>query len=288
MFCRDRLWPGGDKGDQGDQGPDMPMEQIKQRIKGARGAVALPFKTAAGRLRMATGLPVRFSGAYASFDEALAAAQRQGIAGYDHDAVADVAFERMCQLVPWDYPVLFWLSRLESRIATVVDAGGHMGTKFRAFRRSLPSIDRLNWTVYDLPAIVKAGEKRARADGLSALTFTSRLEDGGPCDLFLGSGLLQYLNVPLPELLGRLSAPPPHLLLNKVALRKGKTLVTLERIGPALVPYQIRNEAEFLEMLAALGYRIEDRWSIPSLSHTIDTHPKFGASESAGFYCVMP
>ncbi|MEQ9248637.1 MAG: methyltransferase, TIGR04325 family, partial [Nitratireductor sp.] len=104
--------------------------------------------------------------------------------------------------------------------------------------------------------------------------------------VFLGSGLLQYLNVPLPDLLGRLAAPPKHLLLNKVALRKGKTIVTLERIGPALVPYQIRNEASFLAELEGIGYRIADRWNIPSLSHVIDTHPEYGASESAGFYCT--
>ncbi|WP_295812926.1 methyltransferase, TIGR04325 family [uncultured Nitratireductor sp.] len=264
----------------------MSLDQIKQRLKHARGAAVLPLQAAAGRLRMVTHRPVRFSGAYATFEDALAAARQRGLAGYDHDEVAGVAFEQMCRLVPWDYPVLFWLSQIKEENRSLLDAGGHMGTKFRAFRKVLPEIEAVKWTVYDVPAIVKAGEKRARDEGIKNLVFTSRLEGSGRYDVFLGSGLLQYLNVPLPELLAPISARPTHLLLNKVALRKGKTIVTLERIGPALVPYQIRNEASFLTMIEGLGYDIADRWSIPSLAHVIDTHPEYGASESAGFYCV--
>lgn len=264
----------------------MALNQIKQGLKQARGAAFLPFQAAAGRMRMVAHRPVRFSGVYTTYEDALTAANQRGLAGYDHDAVAGVAFEQMCRLVPWDYPVLFWLSQIRQDIHSLLDAGGHMGTKFRAFRTILPDIEALKWTVYDVPAIVKAGEKRARDEGIENLSFTSRLDGHGPCDVFLGSGLLQYLNVPLPDLLGRLAAPPKHLLLNKVALRTGKTIFTLERIGPALVPYQMRNEASFLAELEGIGYRIADRWNIPSLSHVIDTHPEYGASESAGFYCT--
>ncbi|WP_367714566.1 methyltransferase, TIGR04325 family [Nitratireductor sp. GISD-1A_MAKvit] len=236
---------------------------------------------------MMTGRPVRFQGAFATYQQALEAAKRRGMAGYDHEGVADVAFDVMCQLVPWDYPVLFWISRLQSEIGSVLDAGGHMGTKYRAFRRIYPPTDQLHWTVYDLPAIVRIGEKRALAEGLGALSFTSHLDKGRSYDLFLGSGLLQYLDVPLPDLIARLETPPRHLILNKVALREGRTIVTLERIGPALVPYQMRNESAFLSMISAMGYEIRDRWKIPSLSHAIDTHPEHGMSESAGFYCKL-
>ncbi|MFC5585895.1 methyltransferase, TIGR04325 family [Nitratireductor kimnyeongensis] len=264
----------------------MSLSHIKQGIKRVHGTALLPFQAAAGRMRMVAHSSVRFSGVYANYHDALSAASRRGLAGYDHDTVAGVAFEQMCRLMPWDYPVLFWLSQLRQDIRSLLDAGGHMGTKFRAFRGLLPEIDHLQWTVYDVPAIVKAGEKRARDDGIESLRFTGSLDDRGPYDLFLGSGLLQYLDLPLPDLLGRLVAPPKHLLLNKVALRKGRTIVTLERIGPALVPYQIRSEASFLEAVEGMGYRVVDRWTIPSLSHVIDTHPEYGASESAGFYCV--
>ncbi|WP_011581911.1 MULTISPECIES: methyltransferase, TIGR04325 family [Chelativorans] len=244
----------------------------------------LPLRLVRGRLRYLAPVPRRFSGAYASYAQALAAAQRSGIAGYDHEDVADVAFERMCEVAPWDYPVLFWMQRLSGEISSLVDAGGHMGTKYRAFQNLLPIAPELRWTVYDLPAIVRAGRQRAERDGLENLRFVDQVENSGAVDLFLGSGLLQYLDVSFPDLLGRLPQLPRHVILNKVALRRGRTVVTLEKIGRALVPYQIRNEASFLAEIEALGYALVDRWKIPSLSHVIETHPELGASSSEGFY----
>ncbi|WEX10481.1 methyltransferase, TIGR04325 family [Chelativorans sp. AA-79] len=244
----------------------------------------VPLRVIRGRLRYLSPFPRRFSGAYPSHAEALRAASRRGVAGYDHDEVADVAFEKMCQVAPWDYPVLFWLRRLSGEVVSLVDAGGHMGTKYRAFFDLLPVSPDLRWTVYDVPAVVRAGRRRAEADGLQGLEFVERLEDADAADLFLGSGLLQYLDVPLPDLLRRMRRLPRHLLLNKVALRAGPGVVTLERIGTALVPYQIRNEADFLREVETLGYVLVDRWHIPSLSHVIETHPELGASRSEGFY----
>ena len=70
---------------------------------------------------------------------------------------------------------------------------------------------------------------------------------------------------------------------NKVATRDGPTVTTLERIGPARVPYQIRNRAGFEGQLTQAGYRIRDNWDIPSLGHVIDTHPELGRSVSRGY-----
>lgn len=239
---------------------------------------------AQGRLRYISPFPRRFTGAYASFDEAIAAARSSTLAGYDHDEVAHVAFEKMCQVTPWDYPVLFWMRHLMDDIDGVVDAGGHMGTKYRAFSKLLRFDDSFQWVVYDLPAIVRAGRRMAEREGLTRLSFVDRVEDAGAMPLFLGSGLMQYLDVSLSVLLKRLPTLPRHLLLNKVAHRKGATVVTLERIGRAYVPYQIRNEADFLTEIMGLGYHLVDRWPIPALSSIIDTHPELGASESSGFY----
>lgn len=244
----------------------------------------MPLRMALGRLRLLRPDGCRFLGAYSSYEKAMEAAARKGAAGYDHEDVAEVSFDEMCQVVPWDYPVLFWMRRLSNDVTSVIDAGGHMGTKYRAFRDLLPVSDDLQWIVYDLPAIVRAGQRRAKVDRLVGLRFTDRLEDAGAADLFLGSGLLQYLDVPVSALLGRLQRLPSHLIVNKVALRAGESVVTLEQIGKVRVPYQIRNETGFLSDVEGLGYRLVDRWTIPSLSHVIATHPELGASESAGFY----
>lgn len=249
------------------------------------GQSLLPLRVMRGRLRYLTPFSRRFTGAYSSFDEAaIAAAQKGTLVGFDHEEIATFAFEQMCTVMPWDYPILFWMRTLLDEIDTLVDAGGHMGTKYRAFQDLLPPDASFSWVVYDVPAIVAAGRERAAKDGLDRLSFVDRIEDAGPASTFLGSGLLQYLDIPLSSLLQRLPSPPRHLLLNKVAFRRGGHVVTLERAGQAYIPYQMRDEQAFLADLASMGYEVIDRWTIPQLSHVIDTHPELGPSESAGFY----
>jgi putative methyltransferase (TIGR04325 family) len=259
---------------------------FRQLVRAASTAVT-PLMITRGRLRYLSPFPRRFSGAYNSFDEAISAAARTSLAGYDHQEIADVAFHQMCKVTPWDYPVLFWMQTLLADVDGLVDAGGHMGTKYRAFRDLLSIDEEFRWIVYDLPMIVRAGRLRAERDGCQQLHFVDKIEEAGEVQLFLGSGLMQYLDRPLSELLTRLPMLPRHLLLNKVALRQGRPIVTLERIGQALVPYQMRNEDAFLDDVAKLGYRLVDRWTIPSLSHVIDTHPELGASQNAGFYFTL-
>ncbi len=254
----------------------------------------VPLQALSGRLRYFLPIPRRFTGAYSSYQEALAAAKNGALAGYDHDEIAPVAFEQMCRLAAWDYPVLFWMRDLVRETGSLVDAGGHMGTKYRAFRSHLPLGENFRWVVYDLPAIVRKADIVVAAVGRPQMvkgdwikpgaTVVDRMADAGPTPLFLGSGLMQYLDVPLGRLIGEMPEAPKHILLNKVALRKGPTVVTLEQIGRARVPYQIRNEAEFLQHVTGLGYELVDRWAIPSLSTRIDTHPELGRTESAGFY----
>lgn len=263
----------------------MTRSLLRSSIAGL-GQSLLPLRVMRGRLRYLTPFQRRFTGAYSSFEEAAVAAAGKGsLVGFDHEEIATFAFEQMCRVLPWDYPILFWMRTLLDEIDTLVDAGGHMGTKYRAFQNLLPSDASFSWVVYDVPAIVAAGRERALRDGLDRLSFVDRLEDvAAPASTFLGSGLLQYLDIPLSSLLQRLPTPPRHLLLNKVAFRRGGNVVTLERAGRAYIPYQMRDEQAFLSDLASMGYEVIDRWTIPELSHVIDTHPELGASESAGFY----
>jgi putative methyltransferase (TIGR04325 family) len=226
-------------------------------------------------------------GAFATYQEALVAVRPGLLAGYDNDAVADVSFEKMCRIALWDWPVLYWLRRLLPEARCLLDAGGHQGTKFRAFRRHLELDGRLRWVVYDVPAVIRAGRERASRDGLRGLEFVDSLDGAPAADILLASGLLQYLDAPLGHLLGRLQVLPRHLLLNKVATRDGPTVVTLERFPRAEVPYQIRNRAEFLSTLDTAGYDVVDEWEIPNLAHDIPTHPHLGKSTSRGCYALL-
>jgi putative methyltransferase (TIGR04325 family) len=238
-----------------------------------------------GRLRLRN---TRFRGAFATYDEALAAVRPGMLAGYDNNAVADIAFETMCQIALWDWPVLYWLQRLVPQAEYLLDAGGHQGTKFRAFRNHLNLSGRLRWVIYDVPAVVRAGRERATREGLEGLTFIETIDDAPDADILLASGVLPYLDIPFDGFLRRLPALPQHLILNKVATREGPTVVTLERFRLAAeVPYQIRDRAQFLSTLDSLGYDVVDQWQIPDLTHLIVTHPHLGTSTSYGYYARL-
>lgn len=230
---------------------------------------------------------VRFRGAFASSDEAVAHVRPDMLAGYDHDRVTPVSREVMQQVPLWDYPILYWLKRLAPEIARLVDAGGHIGVKYRGFGPYL-DLGRLDWIVYDLPALVKAGRAETRPQDRT-LSFVERIEDAPVADVLLASGLMPYLNEPLADLVRRMRAPPRHILLNKVVTRDGPTVVTPENFGVAEVPYHIRNIDEVPAALDTLGYDIIDSWTIDSLEHRIQTHPELGRATYRGYVaCLRP
>lgn len=248
-------------------------------------AARLAFDRARGRMRQLVGRAdhEKFRGTFPTHQAALAAV-RPGLAGgYDNHELVDVAYAEMCRMHLWDYPVLHWLGRLAPHHDALIDAGGHMGTKFRAFRPYLTLADGFEWAVFDLPAIVSEGTRRAARDGLPNLQFHARLDTLPHAQIMLASGLFQYLEHGPAEFLRSLPALPRHLLLNKVATRDGGSVVTLERFPHAEVPYHVRDRAGFEGELAALGYEVCDRWAIPAFSRR---HPAFGQSHSFGYYAV--
>ncbi|MBS0518834.1 MAG: methyltransferase, TIGR04325 family [Proteobacteria bacterium] len=234
-----------------------------------------------GRYRALRPQRLRFRGAFASYEEAKAHVRSGLLAGYDHDAVTEVSKELMQQVPLWDYPILYWLLRLAPETKRLIDAGGHIGVKYRAFGPYL-DLQRLDWIVYDLPAEVRAGRAQKRPQD-STLSFVDRLEEAPPADILLVSGLMPYFDGPLTALVRRLQTPPRYILLNKVVTRDGPTLVTLENFGMSEVPYQIRNEAEVPAALETLGYDIVDRWTIDSLTHRIQTRPELGRAIYRGY-----
>ena len=257
--------------------------QIKSAETALRRLVLSPAKSGLARLKRYGPRQPAMMGAYPDRAAALAGVPRRALGTYDHPDVAAVNFRVMCAVRVWDYPVLFWLDRLHQPGLCVLDAGGHFGTKFIAFQPLL-RLHEVTWTVYDLPETIRSARAAQRREEVPVeVGFIDDLANAPPCDILLASGLLQYLDLPFPDFLARLPNCPRHILLNKVATRDGPSVTTLERIGPARVPYQIRNRAGFEGQLAELGYRIRDTWDIPSLGHVIDTHPELGRSVSRGY-----
>ena len=264
-----------------------PAQLAKAQIKSAQAAlrrlILTPALTGLARMKRFSPRPPAMLGAYPDRASALADVPRRAIGTYDHADVAAVNFGVMCAVRVWDYPVIFWLDRLHQPGLRVLDAGGHFGTKFIAFQPLL-RLHEVMWTVYDLPETIRAARLAQHREQVPAeVALIDDLTQAPPFDILLASGLLQYLDLPFPDFLARLPNRPPYILLNKVATRDGPSVTTLERIGPARVPYQIRNRAGFEAQLAETGYRIADSWDIPSLGHVIDTHPELGRSVSRGY-----
>lgn len=262
--------------------PSISAASAQRRPVGFRSRLKRTALKTIGQLRAwADPGALPFRGAFSSYKAALAAVRPGVLAGYDHDAVATMHEDKMQALLVWDYPVLYWLRRLAPDISCVLDAGGHTGVKYRAFARHL-ELDRIEWVVFDLPTVVKAARAKARPEERT-LSFVERLEDAPAADVLLASGLMQYIDAQLQDLVPRMRTPPEFILLNKVATREGPMVVTLENSGVAETPYQIRNSEEIPRALSELGYEIVDEWTIPSLAHVIPTHPELGRSTSRGY-----
>ncbi|MFT7592985.1 MAG: hypothetical protein ACI8R4_000296 [Paracoccaceae bacterium] len=168
------------------------------------------------RLRLKLNRPLRFSGVFPTREQAPSSLPGHRRAAYDNDDVAEVNFAAMTQRMAWDYPVIYWISTLLQKSPqshlSVLDAGGHMGTKYIAFFDLIPVQD-LTWSGYDLPAILRAA-RSLQASGTvpEKIRFIDDPGTAGQVDMLLASGLLQYLDVSLAELLGQMAAPPRYVL----------------------------------------------------------------------------
>jgi len=244
---------------------------------------------AATRMRAVVDKEPHFAGAFSTRDAALASLPAAERVAYDRDDIADVSLNMISQVALCDYPVLLWLDRLirENNNLSLLDAGGHAATKFTAFSDQLP-LSQIDWAVWDLQSLLKVGGQWQGEGRLpKAIRFVDTPKDAGDVDLLLASGLLQYLDISLTELLGQMSKPPRYIILNKVATRPDDELVTLELIGSIRVPYRMRNKPAFEAELDEAGYMIHESWTIPSLSHRIGTHPWLGSSESMGYFLEL-
>jgi len=224
----------------------------------------------------------RFAGVYrdaATARAALPASQRDG---YDDASIANVSFDWMCRRQALDYPVVHWLSRLLPDGGTLIDAGGHLGTKYIAFQDIL-DLSRINWIVYDVPGMIAAARKRQAAGKVPAqITFTDEADNTPPADAMLASGVLQYSDLDLSAFVSQFSSQPAAIIVNKLPLHD-RAFVTLERIGATQVPYRVRAIADWRSEVAVAGYEIADSWTIAGLDHQIATHPWLGQTESRGY-----
>lgn len=231
-----------------------------------------------------------YGGVFASVEAARAGAPASLPTSYDQPQSGELYADRLERVQIVDYPVLFWLSRLFAGDARkLFDLGGNVGTSYFGFRHHLPYPDDLRWLVHDVPAVVAAGRALAeREDGAGKLGFTDSPQDADGCDVLLCSGVLQYLDYSLPQLLQRLRAPPRHVLVNVTPLHPERSFVTLQRVtrrrvGIANCPYRVTALGAFIEEFAAAGYRVVDHWSTTERHMRIPFEPDHSIDRYHGF-----
>lgn len=187
-----------------------------------------------------------------------------------------------------DYPIIFYLSRIECPFE-VFDLGGNVGNLFYCYRRYLPNIDRITWTVLDLPRTIQVGARLARRRGLlGRLGFTDDLATAGRADVLLASGSLHYFDQPLHEVLANLARRPAHVLVNRTPLTDAPTTHTVQDAGFGLAACTLHNRGDLIEGMQSLGYVLVDQWSIHEMSLDIPLYPELSVEFYSGMYFRMP
>jgi putative methyltransferase (TIGR04325 family) len=199
-------------------------------------------------------------GVHQTFAEAVAAAPPVKPIGYDNDGSAQMYRHLLDVVEPNEYAVLYWLERALAGGNRVFDFGGHIGVKYYAFRSigALPA--SIDWTVYDVPAVVRSGRELARKRRVTDLKFTETFEDASGADVFMALGSLQYVEAPLDGWLKRLAVLPRTVIVGSTPLVEGPRYVTLQNIGTAFCPYLIEDAPTLIANMERLGYLLRHRW----------------------------
>jgi putative methyltransferase (TIGR04325 family) len=238
-----------------------------------------------GRTRF--GYATKFIGVFSSWAEALAAIPSGNPVGYNEEEATKIYLSYPTTLVrPGDYPMLLHIRNIAEPGMRVIDIGGCIGMTYYTALKYYPLPSTMSWAIYDVPAVLDAGRQVAiREGGKSAsLSFLDSLKDAGECDLVCSTGSLQLIEESLPELLSQLPRLPKHILLNRIPVRDGHSLVTLNEQGFSICPYKVFSRKEFVQSIEELGYKLIDDWSCPERPMSIRFHPRYRLKAYSGFY----
>jgi putative methyltransferase (TIGR04325 family) len=191
----------------------------------------------------------------------------------------------MAKLRPSDYPVLYYLARMQLQGFRVFDLGGTMGNLFFLYDRSLTFPVDLQWMVHDLPANRERGRAWTQQRGEARLQFTADLHGASGYDLLLVSGALHYFDFALADYLTKLDQRPRHVIINRTPLADRPTTATVQyAYGNVMVACRLLNRAELIQSLLQLGYEVLDSWSVPELSIKLPYDPEYEVREYSGLY----
>ncbi|HVT73095.1 MAG TPA: methyltransferase, TIGR04325 family [Lacunisphaera sp.] len=227
--------------------------------------------------------PIRFTGNYASWEEA-----RRASSGYDAPEIlartraailqvknGTAVFERDGLLLPEPeppLPLLAWLQRIalenHGRLH-VLDFGGSLGSTYFQCREFLAPLDQLRWCVVEQPAHVACGRREFADDRLSFHLDLDEAIRSAPPDVLLLSGVLAYLPDPAAFLTDALARDIPHVILDRTFFHSGpRPRLTVQQvpawIHPASYPAWFLTEKGLQEIFSS---RYECVAALPAHDH---------------------
>lgn len=220
-----------------------------------------------------------------NYQAALSTAPDTKETGYDHSEPAKMYKDRLVQIYPSDYPVIFWLEKIfNAGASSLIDFGGHVGVAYYAYQKYISYPDNLDWLVCDVDEVTQEGRRVATRKDSSGLAFTTDINDGDGKNVFFASGSLQYMENSLAEMLQVYKNLPQHLLINLLPVHDDKEFFTLQNIGFSFCSYHVFKADKFVSALQDLGYQLADRWGNPEKACSIPFYERESLDHYNGFY----
>jgi putative methyltransferase (TIGR04325 family) len=226
---------------------------------------------------------VGFRGAFTSADAARAAAAGIARLDQDHPGNVDLHLQLSIKPRPSDAAAIAQLGFLADAPQILVDLGGNVGNLYYLYREAIALHPDTRWLVHDLPGICAAGARIATERGASRLGFDPDMKVIARADVLLASGVLQYFEDLLPDLLRRHDARPKHVIVNRTPLSASSRTYTVQDGGAFFALCVLHPRSELLAGMAKLGYRLAAEWPAPDLRLDVPLWPELSAPAYSGF-----
>src|SRR5262249_19326314 len=203
--------------------------------------------------------------------------------GHDHAAHNQIHACFSESIRESDYPVLYYLAPLASKLTSVFDLGGSIGNLFYPYDKELRFSPDLRWIVHDLPYKRQPALEFAQSKGEHRITFTEDFLDASGVDLFIVSGALHFFEQRLSIMLQRLDRPPKIVIVNRTPFAKTGNVVTVHDGGDFIVACKLHDIGGFVAGMTDLGYELKAQWRVHQRVQQSPLYPELNATY-LGFY----